>query len=278
MVTPPATRLRALFEEDYLASKSPGTRSCYLRSIERLEAWARREALDLGQLQTDDLRRFLAEHGRQYAAGTIKVHRAALRAFYQCLFNTGVIEDDPAYRLRHTPVSHLAPSEPVAYLTDDDIADVRAAAQQLGVVHSLVVCLLHEAPTSIAGIARLSVDDFAENPKHQTFILLGRTVASTTPWPISEQAREAIDALRNEHARLISPLTKNPNQLKVRIALGETYARAKMETPDLAAALRGTQRREERELCEQLRLQPHRLAYYRRQLLAELKPIGSTSK
>lgn len=64
MVTPPATRLRALFEEDYLASKSPGTRSCYLRSIERLEAWARREALDLGQLQTDDLRRFLAEHGR----------------------------------------------------------------------------------------------------------------------------------------------------------------------------------------------------------------------
>lgn len=60
--------------------------------------------------------------------------------------------------------------------------------------------------------------------------------------------------------------------------MGETHARAKMETPDLAAALRGTQRREERELCEQLRLQPHRLAQYRRQLLAELKPIGSTSK
>lgn len=278
MVTPPATRLRALFEENYLASKSPGTRSCYLRNIDRLEAWARREALDLGQLQTDDLGRFLAEHGRQYAAGTIKVHRAALRAFYRCLYDTGVIEDDPAYRLRHTPVSHLAPSEPIAYLTDDDIAHVRAAAQQLGVVHSLVVCLLHETPTSIAGIARLSVDDFAENPKHQTFILLGRTAASTTPWPISEQAREAIDALRNEHARLISPLTKNPNLLRVRIALGETHARAKMETPDLAVALRGTQRREERELCDQLRLQPHRLAQYRRQLLAELKPIASTSR
>jgi hypothetical protein len=37
--------------------------------------------------------------------------------------------------------------------------------------------------------------------------------------------------------------TKNPNHLRVRIALGETHARAKMETPDLAAALRGTQRR-----------------------------------
>jgi hypothetical protein len=71
-------------------------------------------------------------------------------------------------------------------------------------------------------------------------------------------------------------LTKNPNILKVRSVLGQTRAHAKIETADLAAALKGTQRREERELCEQLRLQPRRLAEYRRRLLAELKPLGSS--
>ncbi len=50
------------------------------------------------------------------------------------------------------------------------------------------------------------------------------------------------------------------------------------ETPDLAAALISTQRREERELCKQLRLQPRWLSEYRRRLLAELKPLGGNSK
>jgi hypothetical protein len=41
------------------------------------------------------------------------------------------------------------------------------------------------------------------------------------------------------------------------------------------AALKGTQQREEQELCEQLRLKPHRLSEYRRQLLPELKPFAA---
>jgi hypothetical protein len=59
----------------------------------------------------------------------------------------------------------------------------------------------------------------------------------------------------------------------VRAALEQTRKRADLKTPDLAAALKGTQRREEQELCEQLRLKPHRLSEYRRQLLPELKPF-----
>jgi hypothetical protein len=109
-------------------------------------------------------------------------------------------------------------------------------------------------------------------------VLLGNTAASKTPWSISDQARRAIDALRSDHARLISPLTKNPNLVKVRRILGETREHAGIETPDLAAALKGTQRREERELCKQLRLQPRRLSEYRRRLLAELTPLGGDSK
>jgi site-specific recombinase XerD len=275
VVTPPATQLRALFETNYLASKSPGTRACYRRSIGRLEAWAKRETLDLGQLQTTDLRRFLAEQGRQYAPGSIKVSRAALRAFYQCLYDAGAIEDDPAYRLRHMTIGHPASSQPIAYLTDEDIAHVRAIAHELGAVHSLVVCLLHETPIAIAGVARLSLADLAEDRTGKTFLILGRTAASRTPRPLSDQARTAITSLRSSHARLISPTTKNPNQLVVRAALEQTRKQADLQTPDLAAALKGTQRREERELCEQLRLKPQRLSEYRRQLLPELKPLAA---
>ncbi len=61
----------------------------------------------------------------------------------------------------------------------------------------------------------------------------------------------AIDALRTNHPRLISSLTKNPNLLKVRQTLEQTRAHSEIEIADLAAALKGTQRREERELCEE---------------------------
>jgi site-specific recombinase XerD len=275
VVTPPATQLRALFETNSLASKTPGTRACYLRSIGRLEAWTKREALDLGQLHTTHLRRFLAEEGHQYAPGSIKVSRAALRAFYHCLYDAGVIEDDPAYRLRHMSVGHPASSQPIAYLTDEDIVQVRAIAQELGAVHSLVVCLLHETPIAIAGIARLSLADLAEDRTGKTFLILGRTAASKTPRPLSDQARAAITSLRSGHRRLISPATKNPNQIVVRAALEQARERADLQTPDLAAALKGTQRREEQELCEQLRLKPHRLSEYRRRLLVKLKPLAT---
>jgi hypothetical protein len=105
-------------------------------------------------------------------------------------------------------------------------------------------------------------------------VLVGRTAASKTRWPISDQARRAIDALRTSHARLISPLTKNPNLLKVRQALDQTRVHSRIEIADPAAALKGTQRREERELCEELRVQSRRLAEYGRRLLPNLTPFS----
>jgi len=275
-MTTPATHPRAMFEA-HLASGQPSTRATYLRSLQRLEAWAEHEALDTRQLTSADLGRFLADEGRQYARGSIKVRLAALRAFYQCLRDSGLISDDPTRGLRTIPTAHRPSSQPIAYLAGSDLAKLRAHAETLSPEHSLAICLLHETPISIAGIARLSVDELAENPNQQTFVLLGKSPTSKTPWPISDQARRATDALRSDHTRLISPLTKNPNLLRVRIILGETQVRANVATPDLAAALKGTQRREERELCEQLRLQPHRLAQYRRRLLAELQPLGCTA-
>jgi site-specific recombinase XerD len=273
-MTTPAPRPRVIFET-HLASKQPYTRETYLRSLQRLEAWAENQGLDTKHLKTADLERFLADEGRQYARGSIKVRLAALRAFYQCLHSRGLINDDPTRRLGRIPTDHRPSSQPVAYLDENDLAQLRAHAETLGSEPSLAICLLHETPISIAGIARLSVDDLAESPSQQTFVLLGNTPASKTPWPISDQARRAIDALRSDHPRLML-LTKNPNLLKVRSVLGQTRAYAKIETPDIAAALKGTQRREERELCEQLRLQPRRLVEYRRRLLAELKPLGSS--
>jgi hypothetical protein len=78
-------------------------------------------------------------------------------------------------------VGHFASSQPIAYLTDEDIAHVRATAQELGAVHSLVVCLLHEPPITIAGVARQSLADLAEDRTGKTFVILGRTAASRTP-------------------------------------------------------------------------------------------------
>lgn len=274
-MTTPATPTRAMFEA-HLASKQASTRETYLRSLQRLEAWAKSEALDTRHLTTAELERFLADEGRLYARGSIRVRLSALRAFYQCLHDNELISDDPTHRLAGVPADHRASSRPIAYLSENDLAELRAHAETLGPEHSLTICLLHETPISIAGIARLTVHDVAENPSRQSFVLLGNTPASKTPWPISDQARRAIDVLGNDHPRLISPLTKNPNLLKVRSVLGQTRAYAKIETPDIAAALKGTQRREERELCEQLRLQPRRLVEYRRRLLAELKPLGSS--
>lgn len=49
---------------------------------------------------------------------------------------------------------------------------------------------------------------------------------------------------------------------------------AAFEIADLAAALEGTQRREERELCEELSVQPRRLAEYARRLLRNLTPLS----
>jgi site-specific recombinase XerD len=272
-MTTPATRRRAIFEA-HIASKQPATRAAYLRCLQRLEAWAEREAQDPEHLQTTDLERFLAEDGRQYARSSINVHRAALRTFYECLHKTGLIDTDPTHELRRVPTDHLSSSQPIAYLAHADLGQLRAQAEDLGPAHSLTICLLHETPLGIAGIARLSIDDLVESLDHKTYVLVGRTAASKTPWPISDQARRAIDALRTDHARLISPLTKNPNLLKVRQALEQTRAHSKIEIADLAAALKGTQRREERELCEELRVQPRRLPGYARRLLPNLTPLS----
>jgi hypothetical protein len=48
--------------------------------------------------------------------------------------------------------------------------------------------------------------------------------------------------------------------------LEQTRAHSKIEIADLVAALNDTQRREERELCKELRVQPRRLAEYVRRL------------
>jgi hypothetical protein len=42
------------------------------------------------------------------------------------------------------------------------LAQLRAQAETLGPEHSLAVCLLHETPITIAGVARLSLDELAE--------------------------------------------------------------------------------------------------------------------
>jgi hypothetical protein len=81
-------------------------------------------------------------------------------------------------------------------------------------------------------------------------VLLGKTPASKTPWPISG-TRRAIDALRGD--------------------------RSKIEIPDIVAALKDTQRRHEWELCAQLRLRPSGFAAYDARCSAEPKPLRQTS-
>jgi hypothetical protein len=143
---------RTLFQT-YLASKSPNTRRIYETTLQRLETWAQRNELDLVQMETADLERFLAEEGRRYSSATIQVRRAALRAFYGSLEDTGMIELDPAYKLRLASIDHLASTGPVAYLTDEAVAGLREHALRLGPISSLAICMLHETPASVRRIA-----------------------------------------------------------------------------------------------------------------------------
>jgi site-specific recombinase XerD len=273
-VTTPADTLRTIFQAS-VASKGAETRKAYLRSLQRLAAWAQSEGTDTEDLQAAALERFLAEEGRQYARGTLEVRLAALRAFYRYLHSIGLLDEDPTNSLSPIPPDRGFSNRPIAHLTEYDLAQLRVHAEKLGPEHSLAICLLHETPISVLGIARLSVDNLAER-RQRTFVLLGQTPASKQPWSVSEQARRAIDALRSDdHPRLISPLTKNPNTPKVLRVLGETQTHAKVVTPDLPAALKGVQRREEQELCAQLRLKPKSLAEHRRRLLAGLEPLDN---
>jgi integrase/recombinase XerD len=269
-MTPSPATPRAVFAAS-LEHKEPTTQAAYLHTLSRLEAWAEHETRNVEQLQTADLRRFLAEEGRQYASSTINLRRAAVRAYYKSLHRAGVIQHDPGRQLRRVQMDHRNSSGPIADLSDHDLAHVRKRAARLGAIHSLAVCLLHETPTSIASVARLTLDELAEDVRdRRTYLLVGNAAAGKTPWPISVQAREAVEALRSEQPRLISPSTKNPNLLLVRSALEETRIDAGIHTPDLAAALKGAQRREEHELCQQVRLRRNRLAVYRRDLLPRL--------
>jgi hypothetical protein len=161
----------------------------------------------------------------------------------------------------------------VAFVADEAIATLREHAQELGPVSSLAICMLHETPASVSRIARLSVNDFAEGRDGKAFAVLGKSASSCVPWPISAQVRDAVNALRGEHARLISPQTKNPNFHMVRTAVEQTRARAGIQTPDLVAALKYSHRRREREFCRQVRIEPAGFREYRRRLLHGLVPL-----
>jgi site-specific recombinase XerD len=267
------TALRGVFET-YLASKQPATQAAYLHSLSRLEAWAERETLSIETLEARDLKRFLAEEGRQSARSTINIRYAAVRAYYKSLHQAGIVKNDSSQQLQALRINRSTSSGAIADLGEDEVTYIRMRAKQLGAIHSLAVCLLHETPISLAGVARLTLGELAEDfNRPRTYLLLGKTTKKT-PWPITTRAREAIDALRTEHPRLISPTTKNPNHLLVRAALEETRIDANIQAPDLAAALKGAQRRKEHELCEQLRLGRRRLAVYRRNVLPRLRALS----
>ena len=149
----------------HLASKRPETQRIYMTSLQRLETWAARDDLDVVQLKTADLGRFLAEEGRRYSSATVQVRRAALRAFYGSLRNAGLIELDPAYNMRLASIDHLAATGLVEYLTDEAITRLREQALQLGPVSSMAICMLHETPASVRRIAGLEITDFARRPR-----------------------------------------------------------------------------------------------------------------
>lgn len=263
--------LRGVFEA-HLVAKTHNTQAVYLRCLQCLESWADGEGLDLTRLQTAELMRFLAEEARHCSSSTIHVRRAALRAFYASLEEAGIIECSPAEKLRLAALERFSSTGPVAYVTDEAIDALRGQATKLGPVHSLTICMLHETPASVSRIARLSNADFAESTKGKTYAILGKSAASCAPWPISAQARDAVDALRGEDdARLISPQTKNPNVYMVRAAVEQTRADAGVQTPNLIDALKNAHRRREREICERLRIEPANFLYYRRTLLKDLR-------
>lgn len=273
-MTPPRTDLHKVFRT-HLSSKSPDTQRVYLTCLQHLETWAERDELDVVQLRTADLERFLADEGRRYSSATIQVRRAALRAFYESLERTGMIEFDPAYKLRLASIDHLASSGPVEYLTGEAITRLREHALQLGPISSLSICMLHETPASVRRIASLAITDFAQDAKGRSYAILGQSTTSITPWRISQQTRDAVEALQSDLPRLISPRTKNPNILMVKAAVEQTRMRAGVQTPNLAGALKHFYRRAERELCTQLRLEPRNFQNYKRTLLPGLKPLDT---
>jgi hypothetical protein len=92
-----------------------------------------------------------------------------------------MIELDPAYKLRLASIDHLASTGPVAYLTDEAVAGLREHALRLGPIGSLAICMLHETPASVRRIASLSITDFAQDGKGQTYAILGRSAATNVP-------------------------------------------------------------------------------------------------
>jgi site-specific recombinase XerD len=264
--------LRATFQT-HIASKSPITRGVYLRGLQHFENWADQSQLDLVELQTKDLERFLTDQGRRYANATLQVRCATLRAFYHSLMQAGLVQDDPTTGLHLSPIENPAALGPVAYLTDEEVARLKESARQLGAVHSLAICMLHQTPISVSRVACLAITDFAEDPQGRSFAVLGRTPTTQTPWRIGQQAREAVNTLKNDQPRLISPHTKNPNLLLVRAAIEQTRIAAGIQTPKLGTALQNARRRDEHELCARFRLEPDQFRHYQRRLLRKLTPL-----
>jgi site-specific recombinase XerD len=269
----PASTLSANFHR-HLAGKSPETRRVYLASVERLMAWAQRNGLDPIALRAEDLQRFFAEEARSYASSTVQVRRAAVRRFYEHLGKEGIVESNPASDVRLASVDRLASLRgPVEYLTDDDIARLRQRARSRGAISSLAVCMLHETPASVRQIARLTIADFAQDAKGRPFAILGQSAATKTPWPISQQALNAIETLHSDSLRLISRQTRNPNTAVVKAEVLEVRLSAGVQTPDVIAALKRAQRRGLQQLCIRLRLTPRSFAGYQRMLLPEMTPL-----
>lgn len=105
-------------------------------------------------------------------------------------------------------------------------------------------------------------------------MILGKTPTTQTPWRIGQQAREAVDTLKNDQPRLISPHTKNPNLLLVRAAIEQTRVAAGIQTPKLVTAFQNARRRDEHELCAEIRLEPDQFRQYQRKLLRKLAPLA----
>ncbi|HEV3321092.1 MAG TPA: site-specific integrase [Solirubrobacteraceae bacterium] len=277
-MAPPATGLSANFQA-HLAGKSPRTQKAYMASLERLTSWARRDELDLIAAQTPDLERFLAEEVRSYASATVHVRRAAIRAFYAHLMKEGIVESNPASGLHIASTDSIATVHgPVEYLADEEIARLRQHALKRGAVSSLAVCMLHETPANLRQIARLSIADFARDARDKPFAILSQnTAAAKTPWPVSQQAIDAVEALNNESPRLISPLTRNPNLALVQREVQEARLSAGVQIPDVVVALKRAHRRHVQQICAHVRLTPRSLLGYQRTLLDKMTPLDRRS-
>ncbi len=185
-------------------------------------------------------------------------------------------ERSPADRLRLASIDHLAAAGPVEYLAEETVSHLREHALKLGPVSSLAICMLHETPASLRRIAGLAATDFARDRDGEAFAMLGQSRRSQAPWPISQQILDAVEALKSEHHRLISPRTKNPNIPMVKTAVEETRLAAGVDAPKLVEALKNVHRRRQRELCASVRLEPIGFLRYRRALLKDpgrFKPL-----